>query len=389
MKEDMKELIKFSRKLRVLLVEDNKEVRESTLVMLDNLFDNIVVANDGIDGLKKFTKYEIQQSQKQRKTFDLIISDINMPNMNGIKMCEQIKEIRNDIPIIILSGHNESEYFMKSIKLGVDGYILKPLDLIQFMNVLYKIIKNINNNIELKKNIEKQQKYEKQEALNSMLNNIAHHWKQPLTVIGLEAGLIKLTNESNIATNDDNISSSQDIIKSVEVLNQMVEDFRKLFNGSYKNNTTNINFKEIIEKLISNSKEIETIQHIEDISIVENQELIEDILTSIYNNAMEAIQNNNNNEKLIFIDIYKNNNEISITIKDNGFGIDKNIINKIFEPYFTLKHKHFGIGLSLYLVHYIVTKYLNGTIQVTNETYKYKNKQYTGAKFEILLKNIK
>ncbi len=67
-------------------------------------------------------------------------------------------------------------------------------------------------------------------------------------------------------------------------------------------------------------------------------------------------------------------------------GIKKDIMDKIFEPYFTLKHKHFGVGLSLYLVHYIVTKYLNGTIEVTNETYEYNNKQYTGAQFEIILK---
>ncbi|MEA3554657.1 MAG: response regulator [Campylobacterota bacterium] len=384
MKKDIEDLKTFSKTLKVLYVEDNKEARESTLAMLNNLFDDIIVANDGLDGLEKFTKNEIQQEQGKEKTFDLIISDINMPNMNGIEMCEQIKEISNDIPIIILSGHNESEYFMKSIKLGVDGYLLKPLDFDPLISVLYKIIKNIKNNIEFEKNIKNQQKYEKQEALNNMLNNIAHHWKQPLTVISLEAGLIKLSNESKFYTNESNITSSEAIIESVEVLNNIIKDFEKLFNSNCKNNTTNINLRDTIKNIIPDSKDIEIIQDIEDISIRTNQELIEDVIIAIFNNAKEAVLNNS--KKLIFIDIYTRKNNLYITIKDNGLGIDKNIIDKIFEPYFTSKHKDFGTGLSLYFVHNIITKYLNGTIEVTNETYKYNNKQHKGAKFEIVLK---
>ncbi|MEA2018909.1 MAG: EAL domain-containing protein [Campylobacterota bacterium] len=132
------EIIKYSKKLKLLYVEDNEEARESTVVILEEFFDDITVAVNGEDGLEQF-KEKKANIAKESKTFDLIITDINMPKLNGLEMIEQIRDIDKDIPILVLSAYNGSGFFMESIKLGVDGYLLKPIDINQFLGALNKI----------------------------------------------------------------------------------------------------------------------------------------------------------------------------------------------------------------------------------------------------------
>ncbi len=129
----MDKLIKFAQGLRVLYVEDNKEARESTLGLLENIFDNITTAVNGEDGLEKFEK----------GSFDLILTDINMPKMNGMEMIDKIRETDKDVPILILSAYNESGYFIETIKQGVEGYLLKPIDLDQFLDMIKKAVEKI------------------------------------------------------------------------------------------------------------------------------------------------------------------------------------------------------------------------------------------------------
>ena len=129
----MKKMMQFAKELKVLYVEDNEEARQSTLGLLENFFDHITVAINGEDGLEKF------QSDK----FDLILSDINMPKMNGIEMITKIRELDKDIAILILSAYNESGYFIETIKQGVEGYLLKPIELKQFVDMIKKAIEKI------------------------------------------------------------------------------------------------------------------------------------------------------------------------------------------------------------------------------------------------------
>lgn len=131
--DNIKSLIKYSKKIRLLYVEDNQKARESTQIILEEFFDNITLAVDGEDGLKQFKNNKI----------DLIITDINMPKMNGLDMVEEIRKINNNIPVIIFSAYNESKYFIDSIKVGIDGYLLKPIEISQFTGLLNKVVQKI------------------------------------------------------------------------------------------------------------------------------------------------------------------------------------------------------------------------------------------------------
>ena len=135
--------IKISRNMKILYVEDNIEVQNQTIKMLKNFFLNIVAANHGLEGLAIFKK----------ETFHVIFTDIEMPNMNGVTMIEKIREINKNIPIIIFSAHAKSEYFLKTINLGIDGYILKPYDLKKVINVITKIVTKLNIEIKQKNKI--------------------------------------------------------------------------------------------------------------------------------------------------------------------------------------------------------------------------------------------
>jgi len=144
MSVNLKELASICTNLKILYVEDDISTRLTTHLLLQNFFKTIVLAVDGEDGFEKFRSHE----------FDLILSDINMPNMSGLEMLRKIRELDKNIPVLLLSAYNDSEYFLEAIELDVDGYILKPLKHEQFLKVLYKMTKKIES-FEISENYQK------------------------------------------------------------------------------------------------------------------------------------------------------------------------------------------------------------------------------------------
>jgi len=147
---NLEEIIKSTSDIKLLYVEDNEQARTSTLSLLSEFFESIVVAKDGDEGLEKFKTHEI----------DLVITDINMPHMSGLDMIEKIRLDNQEIPILLLSAYSEIEYFKRSISLGVDGYLFKPLELEQFFELIHKIVDKIDTHKELESKINFLKQYE-------------------------------------------------------------------------------------------------------------------------------------------------------------------------------------------------------------------------------------
>jgi PAS domain S-box-containing protein len=122
--------------LTLLYVEDDAAVRAVTLLVLQNFFHTIIVGMDGQDGFEQYLSHQ--------ENIDLIITDITMPKLNGIEMIEMIRKHNPDLPILVISAHTEFHYFIKTIELGVDGYLLKPLKSEQFLQTLSKCIQKIH-----------------------------------------------------------------------------------------------------------------------------------------------------------------------------------------------------------------------------------------------------
>ena len=134
------------------------------------------------------------------------------------------------------------------------------------------------------------------------------------------------------------------------------------------------------------SNGITIIKNGQDVKINSFENELIQVLINILNNARdELIKKDKDYEKLIFIDVLKNQKNLLVQIKDNAGGIPTDIITRIFEPYFTTKHKSQGTGIGLYMVLEIVKKHMNGEISVKNQEYIFKDKKYKGAEFTISL----
>lgn len=126
----------------ILLAEDNPNDIELTLLALKehHLANNIVVVNDGVEVLE-YLKYQGKYTDRQKGCPAVILLDLKMPRMDGI---EVLKEIRKDpdlklIPVVMLTSSREDQVLMESYSLGVNAYVVKPVDFNQFIDAVRQI----------------------------------------------------------------------------------------------------------------------------------------------------------------------------------------------------------------------------------------------------------
>ena len=129
--------------LKVLFVEDEESIRISLKETIGDEFEKFSIAKDGKEGLEKFSNNQ----------YDLVISDISMPNMSGLEMVSQIKKISKNIPIILLTAYSEKEKLLQAIDVGVTKYLIKPVDPEELIKTISEIIEKerFENIIKLKK----------------------------------------------------------------------------------------------------------------------------------------------------------------------------------------------------------------------------------------------
>ncbi len=231
----------------------------------------------------------------------------------------------------------------------------------------------------------------KMATMGEMIGNIAHQWKQPLSLISMANGLIKINQEDNtFSTKEELDAAIKNIDNAVKHLATTIDDFRNFFKPE-KNEKKKFNLASTVDKSLSlissqlQSKGIELVKDIKDIEIFSIENYLIQILINILNNAKDALISKDIKRKLIFINVKKENEKTIINIYDNAGGIAKDIINKIFEPYFTTKEKTGGTGIGLYMSQDIAIKILDGQITASNKVYSYENEKYKGACFTITL----
>ena len=241
------------------------------------------------------------------------------------------------------------------------------------------------NELEKQQNILYQQS--KMASMGEMIGNIAHQWRQPLSTITTASTGILLEKELGLLQDQTLKDSLNRINKSAQYLSKTIDDFRNFFNPEKVKNyflLSNV-FATTFDLLSAqfNSQNIEIIKNIEDVEINSYENELIQALINILNNARDELKNKDLAHKLIFISASKNDNEVIIKIKDNAGGIAKENLNKIFEPYFTTKHKSQGTGIGLYMTEEIIVRHLKGSIEIRNDEFTYENSSYTGAEFTI------
>ena len=227
----------------------------------------------------------------------------------------------------------------------------------------------------------------KMASMGEMLGNIAHQWRQPLSLITTAASGMKMQKEFDSLDDETFERSIYNITNSAQYLSKTIDDFRNFFKTD--KTSSDIKIEDVLEKALKLTKEqltgneIIIVKNIESYKIygVEN-ELIQ-ALINILNNSKDILVTKDY-KRQINIDTYTKDNKGILKITDNGGGIKENIMDKVFEPYFTTKHKSQGTGIGLYMTEEIIKKHLEASIKIKNKIMIINGIEYNGLETKIV-----
>lgn len=246
---------------------------------------------------------------------------------------------------------------------------------------------NLRLQDEITKAVEKNRTQEKllmQQAkmaeIGSMLESIAHQWRQPLNILGLS--MTRLNINVSLGNHNDMSKVIEIVEQQIDYMSQTIDDFRNFFKQDCVQ--TKVNAYRLIgevETLLGPllvSKKIVLIKNIDptvEILVYHNE--LKQVLINIVNNAREAIESSRNKKREITVTCTNDKYRCMISIEDSGGGVPHNIMDKIFDPYFTTKFESQGTGIGLYMAKMIIEKHCLGKLSVYNTV--------NGACFEIQL----
>jgi len=252
------------------------------------------------------------------------------------------------------------------------------------------VFQDITQHVEIENQMKKQEalilQQSKFASMGEMLANIAHQWRQPLSIISTSATGIKVQKEMGMLTDEFEVESLDSINDNVQYLSKTIEDFRNFFKEEKIRNEVYI--EEIISKTLSlvssrlKNRNIQVVTQYDKILFETLETELIHVFINIINNAIDALEEVNT-DKFIFIQTQQTSNCIVIKIKDNAGGIEPHLLSYVFDPYFTTKDASQGTGIGLYMCKEIVVKHLHGKIDVKNVLFEYEAKAYKGCEFTI------
>ena len=316
---------------------------------------DITLILDHFENKLKLNKYE---------QIDIELSSYEMNSFkDGIN--STINEIHNyQNKLNSLNETLEIEVDTKTLQLKAANQKLKDMNK-DLENKVDKAIQDIRE----KDNILIQQS--KMASMGEMIGNIAHQWRQPLNALSLTIQKIKMYHEEDLLTSE---QLNKSIDKSKMLITKMsttIDDFRNFF----KTDKSKSKFKildvikdslEIIGASLKSHNIAVELKSINHISIYGFKNELEQALLNILNNAKDVLIERKIDNPLITIEVKDNDLNISIMIYDNAGGIDEEIINDIFNPYFTTKDQGQGTGIGLYMSQMIIQNNMHGNIKVNN-----------------------
>jgi len=330
----------------------------------------------------------------QNKEYNLLILDMELPDLHGLDV---LKIIRQNIhfkllPILVLSGTTTPEIIREVLKNGANDILKKPF---VFEEFILKVdlwidyfkkekllqeknyeLKFLNDNLEkliyneVQKSREKDKimfQQSRQAQMGEMIAMIAHQWRQPLNVIGTASSVINHRIKRDKLDIKTSTELTSKISQNIEYLSATINDFRNFFKPEKEMQVTS--FDVILNKSLNL---VESSFHANKITISKSEQVVEQFLSyenelvqvvlNLLKNAEDALREGKIKDPKITLVIEGKR----ISIEDNGGGIPPDILEKIFQPYFSTKLEKEGTGLGLYMSQIIVQEHCKGRLKVKN-----------------------
>lgn len=353
-----------------------------------NLDGNIVTASKALSMISGYKKEELigrpflllKDKNEIDKLFNTIIKSIKLKKQwNG-----KIHNIKKDGSAFWVNATVKPIFN----KYGdVTGYTILMFDITNELllkddkKILTEEVHEAQNEINQKNKILVQQS--KLAIMAETLQMVSHEWRQPLNIISIQAQKVELDYSINDNMDPQNVIEVLNNIKQkANELSQTIEDFQSFIN--IRNEKKPANPLDIIDqaiKIFKNDPQSEDIDFLKETVNTPNFKTYSNelttILVNILINAKEAIFRNKTKTGVIKLKEYYDKNKIYFEVSDNGGGVNEEIIDKIFEPYFSTKDAQHGVGLGLYMCKIIIEMHFSGTIEINNHN--------TGATFKIAL----
>ncbi len=353
----MKEYLNRDDPIHILLVDDEEKLCTRLARILAREGYIINTAFNGNDAVKLIDSEE----------YDIILTDLNMPGMNGFELMEYARSLDIDSLILVLTGYASFDAAIQSIKLGAYDFIQKPIDVETFKLTIRRAADTVRLKRENKRNLRELKKLN--ELKNEFISVVSHDLRSPLATIGAYVNYLMKKGDLN-----ERQHRYLGIIKEISdnlysLVNELL-DISKIESGVIQLNYEKADINELVENSINNftilaqdkDNKITFQSHLENPSITIDRIKILQVLNNIISNAIKFTENGT-----IIIHTLPINDEIQISIEDTGTGIDEDDIAHIFDEYSYLQRNgtrgESGSGLGMVICKRFIELH-NGSIDV-------------------------
>ena len=336
------------KQISVLLIDDDKNYSETLCDTLVLKGWHVDVASDGFEGISKV----------KERSYDAILLDLNLPGIDGIKTFEEIKKIRPDSTVFIVTG-NDPGPVMNLLKQDIAAVMQKPLNI----DNIFKSIASLD-----KKNTVMLELIEKKMSAEEIRVLLGHEIRNPLAAMINAIFLIKhdLEKMPNV---------DPKMFRRVEIVETEIKTASKVISNilDYARSTpplfTDEDIVDIIKAVLLENKVKENIQVIGEFADVPkarvSREEIKQVVRNLMYNALDSMEDKGGTLTIV-TSAADGGNKVCVEITDTGCGIPPELMEKVFEPFFSAKMKK-GLGLGLSVVKKIVEQRHGGTMKILSQ----------------------
>ena len=388
--EDIKGILSKSKNLKILYVEDDDVLLSNASELFREFFLRVDEAVDGVDGFDKYEEFY----KETGSYYDIVITDINMPRLNGLDMIAKIKKIKDEQVCVTVSAYSDLEFLQKSIELGVDSYIVKPISYKYFIKVLINVVEKVDNRIKIKEYQSKLEELlveqtqlsriaqEQSKQKSKFLASMSHEIRNPLTAILGYLDLLRDMETDRQKSEYLNVIdySSKSLLGLVNDILDLSKIEENKLDMVYKDFDSYYEFDNIAKLFVARAddKRVYFNTNISNsIPKVLNSDIlrIKQIISNLLSNAIKFTST-----KIDFSISYKEN-QLIIVVEDDGIGMSDEVQSRIFKEYEqatdTTSYTYGGTGLGLSIT-LKLTQMLGGEITLKSEVDKF-------SRFEVVI----